>query len=79
MLDAPVTGSEPQAVEGKLTFIVGGKASKFTRSAFQLFKAMGKTSFHMGPHGAGAYTKLSNNTISAITLFAFAEGVVLAT
>ena len=25
MLDAPVTGSEPQAIEGILTFMVGGK------------------------------------------------------
>jgi 3-hydroxyisobutyrate dehydrogenase-like beta-hydroxyacid dehydrogenase len=33
----------------------------------------------MGPNGAGSYTKLANNTISAITLVAFSEGVVLAT
>jgi 3-hydroxyisobutyrate dehydrogenase-like beta-hydroxyacid dehydrogenase len=33
----------------------------------------------MGPHGAGSYTKLSNNTISAISLIAFTEGVVMAT
>ena len=78
MLDAPVTGSEPQAVEGKLTFIVGGK-DKIYEKCLPLFKAMGKSSFHMGPHGAGSYTKLSNNTISAISLIAFTEGVVMAT
>jgi 3-hydroxyisobutyrate dehydrogenase len=78
MLDAPVTGSEPQAVAGKLTFIVGGDKEIYEK-CLPLFKAMGKTTFHMGPNGAGSYTKLANNTISAITLVAFSEGVVLAT
>ncbi len=78
MLDAPVTGSEPQAIEGKLTFIVGGDKEIYDKCV-PLFEAMGKTTFHMGPNGAGSYTKLANNTISAITLVAFSEGVVLAT
>jgi 3-hydroxyisobutyrate dehydrogenase-like beta-hydroxyacid dehydrogenase len=78
MLDAPVTGSEPQAIEGKLTFIVGGEKETYEK-CLPLFEAMGKTTFHMGPNGAGSYTKLANNTISAITLVAFSEGVVLAT
>jgi 2-hydroxy-3-oxopropionate reductase len=77
MLDAPVTGSEPQAVEGSLTFIVGGQEEIYKRCR-PLFEAMGKSSFYMGSHGAGSYTKLSNNTISAITLVAFVEGIVLA-
>jgi 3-hydroxyisobutyrate dehydrogenase-like beta-hydroxyacid dehydrogenase len=78
VLDAPVTGSEPQAVDGQLTFLVGGKRGVYEKCT-PLFKAMGKLSFHMGPNGAGSYTKLSNNTISAISLVAFAEGVVMAT
>ena len=78
MLDAPVTGSEPQAIDGKLTFIVGGDKEVYEK-CLPLFKAMGKTTFHMGPNGSGSYTKLANNTISAITLVAFSEGVVLAT
>jgi len=77
MLDAPVTGSEPQAVEGSLTFIVGGKREIYERCK-PLFESMGKNSFYMGSHGAGSHTKLCNNTISAITLMAFAEGVVMA-
>jgi 3-hydroxyisobutyrate dehydrogenase-like beta-hydroxyacid dehydrogenase len=76
-LDAPVTGSEPQAVDAKLTFIVGGKKQIYERCK-PLFEAMGKGSFYMGSHGAGTYTKLSNNTISAITLIAFVEGIVMA-
>jgi 3-hydroxyisobutyrate dehydrogenase-like beta-hydroxyacid dehydrogenase len=61
-----------------LTFIVGGKKETYEACA-PLFHVMGKTSYYMGPHGSGSYTKLSNNTISAITLVAFAEGIVMAT
>ena len=78
VLDAPVTGSKPQAVEGKLIFMVGGKQEIY-EECIPLFKAMGKASFHMGPNGAGSYAKLANNLISAITLAAFSEGVVMAT
>ncbi len=78
MLDAPVTGSEPQAVAGQLTFIVGGDEETYGKCV-PLFEAMGKAHYHMGPSGAGSCTKLANNTISAITLVAFSEGVVLAT
>ena len=31
MLDAPVTGSEPQAIEGSLTFMVGGKKDLYEK------------------------------------------------
>lgn len=41
MLDAPVTGSEPQAKEAQLTFIVGGDRELF-ESCLPLFNAMGK-------------------------------------
>jgi 3-hydroxyisobutyrate dehydrogenase-like beta-hydroxyacid dehydrogenase len=78
MLDAPVTGSKPQAIEAKLTFMVGGKKEIYEK-CIPLFKAMGKANYHMGANGTGSYTKVSNNTISAITLVAFAEGVVMAT
>lgn len=77
MLDAPMTGSAPQAAEGALTFIAGGSQQVYEK-CIPVFKAMGKTSYYMGPQGAGAYTKLANNTISSITLLAFTEGLVLA-
>lgn len=77
MLDAPVTGSEPQAIEGILTFMVGGNKEVY-KKCLPLFNAMGKKSFYMGESGAGSYTKLANNTIGAINLLSMAEGMVLA-
>lgn len=77
MLDAPVTGSVPQAIEGILTFMVGGKRETFD-FCYPLFKAMGEKVFYMGGHGTGCYTKLANNTIAAINLFSLSEGMTIA-
>lgn len=77
MLDAPVTGSEPQAEQRQLTFMVGGKKEQFERCR-PLFDAMGKAAFYMGPSGAGSYTKLANNAMAAINLVALAEAIVMA-
>lgn len=77
VLDAPVTGSEPQAIDGVLTFIVGGKKEVYDK-CLPLFEAMGKNSVYMGMNGAGAYTKLANNMMAAINMVSFAEAVVLA-
>ena len=77
MLDAPVTGSEPQAVEGILTFMVGGSKKTYEKCR-SLFAVMGKQSFYMGESGAGSYTKLANNTMGAINLVAFSEAVTMA-
>jgi 3-hydroxyisobutyrate dehydrogenase-like beta-hydroxyacid dehydrogenase len=78
MLDAPVTGSEPQAIEGILTFMVGGKKEIFERCQ-PLFSVMGQNAFYMGEHGKGSYTKLANNTMAAINLLSFSEGLTMAT
>lgn len=78
VLDAPVTGSEPQAVEGILTFMVGGKKEVFEQ-CIPLFEVMGKNAFYMGENGAGSYTKLANNTMGAINLLSLAEAITMVT
>jgi 3-hydroxyisobutyrate dehydrogenase-like beta-hydroxyacid dehydrogenase len=78
MMDAPVTGSEPHAIEGVLTFMVGGKKDLFEK-CMPLFLAMGKGAYYMGENGKGSYTKLANNTMSALNLLSFVEGVTMAT
>jgi 3-hydroxyisobutyrate dehydrogenase-like beta-hydroxyacid dehydrogenase len=78
MLDAPVTGSEPQAIEGILTFMVGGKKEIFEKCQ-PLFSVMGQNAYYMGEHGKGSYTKLANNTMAAINLLSFSEGITMAT
>ncbi|QGH33478.1 NAD-binding protein [Gracilibacillus salitolerans] len=77
MLDAPVTGSEPQAIEGILTFMVGGKKEVYEKCE-PLFYVMGKQAYYMGDNGAGSYTKLANNTMGAINLLSFSEAITMA-
>ena len=77
VLDAPVTGREPQAIEGVLTFMAGGKRAVYEKCV-PLFKAMGKAWYHMGDNGAGSYTKLANNLMAAINLVSFSEAMVFA-
>ncbi|MBE1442076.1 NAD(P)-dependent oxidoreductase [Paenibacillus sp. OAS669] len=76
MLDAPVTGSEPQAIDGVLTFIVGGKREAY-EACLPLFDAMGKKAVYMGASGAGANAKLANNMLVAANLTALAESLML--
>ncbi|HWQ29618.1 MAG TPA: NAD(P)-dependent oxidoreductase [Negativicutes bacterium] len=76
-LDAPVTGSVSQAEDGTLVFMVGGRREAFERAG-EVFDSMGKHKAYMGECGAGATTKLANNTIAAINLFALAEGMSIA-
>jgi 3-hydroxyisobutyrate dehydrogenase-like beta-hydroxyacid dehydrogenase len=78
MLDAPVTGSEPQAIEGILTFMVGGNKKIFEK-CMPLFLATGQGAYYMGENGKGSYTKLANNIMSAINLISFTEAVTMAT
>jgi 3-hydroxyisobutyrate dehydrogenase-like beta-hydroxyacid dehydrogenase len=78
MLDAPVTGSEPQAIQGILTFMVGGKKELYEK-CMPVFLAMGQGAYYMGENGKGSYAKLANNTMSAINLLSFAEAVTMAT
>lgn len=78
MLDAPVTGSEPQAIEGALTFMVGGKKEVYEK-CIDLFLVMGKNAYYMGENGQGSYMKLANNSMAAINLIAFSEGITMAT
>lgn len=77
MLDAPVTGSEPQAIAGILTFMVGGKKEVFEK-CMPLFSAMGQNAYYMGESGKGSYTKLANNTMAAINLLSLSEGFTMA-
>jgi 2-hydroxy-3-oxopropionate reductase len=76
MLDAPVSGGEPKAVEGTLSIMVGGEAPVF-ESMREIFAAMG-TAIYVGETGAGSTAKLVNQVIVAINIAAVSEGLMLA-
>ncbi len=77
MLDAPVSGGEPKAVDGTLSFMVGGKQEIFDRYA-PVLSAMGSSVVRCGEVGAGNTTKLANQIIVACNIQALAEALTLA-
>jgi 2-hydroxy-3-oxopropionate reductase len=77
MLDAPVSGGEKGAIDGALSIMVGGDKAAFDK-ALPIFQAMGKTITHLGPLGAGGFTKLANQIIVAVNLTALGEALTLA-
>jgi 2-hydroxy-3-oxopropionate reductase len=78
MLDAPVSGGEPKAIDGTLAIMVGGKETVFERVKDVLLK-MGASAVLCGEIGAGNVTKLANQIIVALNIAAMSEAFVLAT
>ncbi|WP_409308235.1 2-hydroxy-3-oxopropionate reductase [Pectobacterium sp. B1J-3] len=78
MLDAPVSGGEPKAIDGTLSVMVGGDKAQFDR-CFDILKAMAGSVVHTGDIGAGNVTKLANQVIVALNIAAMSEALVLAT
>lgn len=76
MLDAPVSGGEPKAIDGTLSIMVGGKQEIFDR-CFELLSTLGTSVVHCGDIGAGNVTKLANQIIVALNIAAMSEALVL--
>jgi 3-hydroxyisobutyrate dehydrogenase-like beta-hydroxyacid dehydrogenase len=72
MLDAPVSGMAPRAIDGTLTIMCGGERPTFDRVR-PLLSWIGKTILFMGPAGCGQLTKLINQLLLNINLAALAE------
>jgi 3-hydroxyisobutyrate dehydrogenase len=73
-LDAPVSGGQAGAVNGKLTIMVGGEAKAFER-AERVMAHYGRAVTLMGPAGAGQLTKMVNQICIAGLVEALAEGL----
>jgi 3-hydroxyisobutyrate dehydrogenase/2-hydroxy-3-oxopropionate reductase len=77
-LGAPCTGSTPGAINGTLTFMVGGDKDVFEK-AKPFFEIMGKKLYYCGGPGKGLNAKLTQNLVLSNILQAFNEGMVLST
>ena len=77
MLDAPVSGGEPKAIDGTLSVMVGGKKELFDRY-YDLLKAMAGTVVYVGELGAGNIAKLANQIIVAVNIAAMSEALTFA-
>lgn len=75
--EAPVLGSIPQAKEGKLIILFGGKSSQFKRWE-EVFSRLGNKRFFLGPVGNAMAVKLALNQliISLTTAFATSLGFI---
>ncbi len=77
MLDAPVSGSVPQARSGTLAIMVGGEPAAFA-TVHPLLRELGHPVTHVGPNGQGLLLKLAINISLAVQTLAFSEGLLLA-
>ncbi len=77
MLDAPVSGSIPQAETGTLAIMVGGDRSSYT-AVEPLLHELGQAVTYIGPNGQGLIMKLAINISLAVQTLAFSEGLLLA-
>ena len=77
LLDAPVSGGTIGALNGTLTFMVGGNKDTFDKM-LPIFKLMGSKSVFCGAAGSGQATKLCNNMLLAITMIGVGESFNMA-
>ncbi len=75
-VDAPVSGGEAGAVNGKLAIMCGGSAADVGR-AEPVMQSYAKAIIHVGPAGAGQTAKMANQMCIAGVLAGLAEAVRL--
>jgi len=78
MIDAPVSGGEPKAIDGTLSIMVGGKKEVVDR-CYDILSKMGTSIVLCGDIGSGNITKLANQIIVALNIAAMSEALVLGT
>jgi 3-hydroxyisobutyrate dehydrogenase len=75
-LDTPMLGSQPQAVEGQIFFIVGGERARLATIAPYL-EIMGKMHMYVGGPSMANRVKLIHNGLAAVTSVAVAEALAV--
>ena len=78
MLDAPVSGGEPKAIDGTLSVMVGGAKEDFDKY-YDLLMAMAGSVVYVGELGSGNIAKLANQIIVAVNIAAVSEALTMAT
>jgi 3-hydroxyisobutyrate dehydrogenase len=77
-LDAPVSGGDIGAKDGKLVIMVGGETNDF-EEVKPILEAMGTNIILQGPSGAGQYTKMCNQIAVASGMIGVCEAIAYAT
>lgn len=76
-VDCPVSGGEPKAMDGTLSFMAGGSADVFEKLKPYYLK-MGASAILTGPVGSGCVTKLANQIIVNMNIASLSEALVFA-
>lgn len=76
-LDAPVSGGDIGAKEGRLAIMVGGPTEALER-VMPILQVLGKTITHVGGSGAGQIAKAANQIMVAAQMTAMGELLILA-
>lgn len=77
MIDAPVSGGEPKAIDGTLSIMVGGKDNVF-ETVRPLLEVIGASVTLVGKNGSGVTAKLANQIIVNLNIAAMSEALTLA-
>ena len=77
MIDAPVSGGEPKAVDGTLSVMAGGAQADFDQ-ALPVLRTMASAVIRVGEIGAGNIAKLANQIVVAVNIAAVGEALTLA-
>lgn len=76
-VDAPLSGGEPAAREGRLTLFLGGETAH-VEQAEGVLSSISNRMTHLGPAGSGQTVKIINQVLVGIGLFALSESASLA-
>ncbi|WP_078544832.1 2-hydroxy-3-oxopropionate reductase [Litchfieldia alkalitelluris] len=77
MLDAPVSGGEPKAIDGTLAIMVGGKEAVYEKVK-PVLQSMGQDITLVGDNGCGTTAKLANQILVNVHIAAMSEALILA-
>lgn len=77
LLDAPVSGGEPKAIDGTLAVMVGGSETAYQK-CLTIMQAMGASVVRVGESGSGNTTKLANQILVALHTASLSEAITLA-
>ncbi|MCD8020566.1 MAG: 2-hydroxy-3-oxopropionate reductase [Clostridiales bacterium] len=77
MLDAPVSGGEPKAIDGTISVMVGGKKETFDKYC-DILEPMAGSVVYVGEIGSGNVAKLANQIIVAVNIAAVSEALTFA-
>ena len=74
-IDAPVSGGDVGAREGKLAIMTGGDKQTFDK-VYPLFEIMGENIAFLGGPGSGQHTKMCNQILIASTMLGVVESLL---